>query len=413
MKKLIDEIIVVGLGFVGLTTALSFSNKKFKVTGFDINPKLISLLNNGKIPFNEPLLNKNLKKSISSKRISFTNSIKFSENKNYAIFICVGTPVNKESDYDLKSLIKTLEMIQKEVKNKCHVYIKSTVLPGTTEYLRKKIIKNKDVKIASNPEFLREGKAWEDFNKADKIVIGFDDEEFINISKKLYYGFKGKLIFVNSSTAEFIKQISNAMLSSMISFSNNFALLAEKFDNIDIKSAFRAIQLDKRFFGYPSQISSYIYPGLGFGGYCLPKDIEAIHNFSKKFKQDKFFENVIKVNKDIFDLHLKKILSKVKKKQMICILGMSFKEGTDDIRDSRSIKLVNELLKRKYSNLILCDKLANQELKKIYKTENVKIISKPYYNKNIIYVLGNTDNLYLSFLKKIPSFQIIDTRYLI
>lgn len=413
MKKKIDKIYVIGLGFVGLTTALSFASKNFKVIGYDINSKVIDNLKKGKISFNEPLLKKELKKSIKNKKISFTNNMKFSKKENYIIFICVGTPLNKKFKYDLVSLIKCIKMIQKNIHSRCYIFIKSTVLPGTTDYLMKNIIKNKRIKIASNPEFLREGKAWEDFNNADKIVIGHSDDVFKEITFQLYKKFRGQKIFVNPSTAEFIKQISNSMLSNMISFSNNFAILAEKFKDIDIKSAFNAIRLDKRFYGQPSNIVSYIYPGLGFGGYCLPKDIKAIHNFSKKFKQDKFFSNIINVNKDIFNLHLKKILSKTKKNYKICILGLSFKEGTDDIRDSRSIKLVNHLLKKKYSNLTLCDNLATNELNNYYKYKKIKIISKPIFQKKMIYILCNTDKSFLDFLRKIPAKQIIDTRYLL
>ena len=116
------------------------------------------------------------------------------------------------------------------------------------------------------------------------------------------------------------------MLSSMISFSNNFALLAEKHKNIDIKKSFNAIQLDKRFFESPSEISSYIFPGIGFGGYCLPKDIEAISKFAKKYRQHNFFQNIIKINSDIFKMHLQKILNNTKKNQTIFIMGLSFKE---------------------------------------------------------------------------------------
>ena len=243
-------------------------------------------------------------------------------------------------------------------------------------------------------------------------MIGYDDEIFFKISKKIYKNFKGKFVFVNLATAEFIKQTSNAMLSNMISFSNNLALLAEKFKEIDIKEIFKAIHLDKRFYGYPSQISSYIYPGLGFGGYCLPKDIEALSNFSKKFNQDYFFKNIIKVNNDIFQHHLNKILLKTNKKSKIFILGLSFKENTDDIRQSKTINLTNELLKRNYKDIILIDRLASEELKKLYKNNKaVKVFAKSFYKKNSMYVIGSTDKYYLNFLKKIPNKQIIDTKY--
>lgn len=406
------EICVFGLGFVGLTTALSFAEKNYKVIGIDQNQNLLNELNRGIVPFNEPYLQNKLRKNLNKKYLSLSSGIKFDKKKNYIIFICVGTPVDIRSEYNLTSIKKIIKYINLNANTNCYLFLKSTVIPGTAEMIKKKLIKNKKVKICSNPEFLREGKAWLDFNNADKIVIGYDDEIFFKISKKIYKNFKGKFVFVNLATAEFIKQTSNAMLSNMISFSNNLALLAEKFKEIDIKEIFKAIHLDKRFYGYPSQISSYIYPGLGFGGYCLPKDIEALSNFSKKFNQDYFFKNIIKVNNDIFQHHLNKILLKTNKKSKIFILGLSFKENTDDIRQSKTINLTNELLKRNYKDIILIDRLASEKLKKLYKNNKaVKVFAKSFYKKNSMYVIGSTDKYYLNFLKKIPNKQIIDTKY--
>ena len=406
------EICVFGLGFVGLTTALSFAEKNYKVVGIDTNQNLLNELKNGSVPFNEPYLQNKLKKNLNKKNLSLSNKIKFSKKKKYIIFICVGTPVDNQSEYNLTSIKKVIKYINLNANSDCYLYLKSTVLPGTTEMIKKKLIINKKIEICSNPEFLREGKAWLDFNNADKIVVGYDNKIFLKISKIIYKNFKGELLLVNPATAEFIKQTSNAMLSNMISFSNNLALLAEKFKKIDIKKTFEAIHLDKRFFGYPAQISSYIYPGLGFGGYCLPKDIQALSNFSKKYKKYYFFKNIIKVNNDIFQHHLKKILSKTNKKSKIFILGLSFKEGTDDIRQSKTINLTDELLKRNYRDIILCDKLASEELKELYtNSKAVKVFVKPFYKKNSIYVIGSTEKYYLNFLKKIPNKQIIDTKY--
>ena len=411
MKKLFDEICVFGLGFVGLTTALSFTNKKYKVCGIDQDKSLIKSLKNGKIPFNEPYLKNNLKKSLKNNLFTISNEIHFKKNKRYIIFICVGTPVDKKSQYNLKSIFKVVNYIKKNAKGVCYIYLKSTVLPGTARLIKTDKLTSKKIYICSNPEFLREGKSWIDFNQADKIVIGSDDLKLIKISKELYKKFKGEKIFVNTVTAEFIKQLSNAMLSSMISFSNNFALLAEKHKNIDIKKSFNAIQLDKRFFGSPSEISSYIFPGIGFGGYCLPKDIEAISKFAKKYRQHNFFQNIIKINSDIFKMHLQKILNNTKKNQTIFIMGLSFKEKTDDIRHSKTIKLTDELLKRKYNKIVLCDRYAYKKLLAHYKSDKIKVVKKPYFGKDIIYILGHRDKLFINFLKKLPKKQIIDTRY--
>ena len=413
MNNLFDEICVIGLGFVGLTTALSFTNKNFKVIGIDDNEDVINSLKKRKILFNEPFLRSKLIKAIKNKKIRFEKNLDFLENKNYIFFICVGTPVNAKSEYSLKNLHQTIDLIQKKICKKGYIFIKSTVIPGTTKSIINSKIKNNNLKICSNPEFLREGKAWEDFNFADKIVVGCEDEIFKKISKQIYKKFNTKVTFVNSITAEFSKQLSNAFLSNLISFSNNFAILGEKLKYVDIKTAFHSLRLDKRFFGKPALISSYVHPGLGFGGYCLPKDIKALSKFSKKYNQNSFFEKIVKTNDEIFNMHLKKILKITKTKDKIYILGLSFKEGTDDIRFSKSIDLVDRLLKNRYKNLTLCDPLSYNNLINYYKSKKIIIKKKPNYEKNAFYILSTPYKRYINFIKKIPEKQVIDTRYLI
>jgi len=412
VQKLFDEICVIGLGFVGLTTALSFANKNYKVLGIDNNKKLVSLLKKNKIPFFEPHLKKKLKNLQKNKKLLINSKLDLKKNKKYLIFICVGTPLRRDSSYDLSSIIKVVKLLEKKVYKNTYIFIKSTITPGTTKKIIK-IIKNKKILVCNNPEFLREGKAWNDFNFADKIVVGYENKIFKKIALQIYKKFNAEMILVNSNTGEFIKQLSNAMLSSLISFSNNFALLAEKIEGIDIKTAFNSIKLDNRFFGKPAQISSYLHPGLGFGGYCLPKDISAIAKFSRKYKQSSFFKNVIKINKDIFKVQLNKILKSVKKTEKICLLGLSFKEGTDDIRFSQPLKLARELIKKKYEKIILCDNLAFDNLKKNFGNKNIKVIKKPSYDKQTYYILCNKEDLFINFLKKIPTKQVIDLRYII
>ncbi len=411
MKKLFDEICVVGLGFVGLTTALSFADKNYKVIGIDKDEKLVKSLENNKIPFFEPFLNKKLK-SLKKKNFSINSQYKLQKNKKYLFFICVGTPLKKNLTYDISNLIKTVKLIEKKVSNDAYIFIKSTILPGTTKKIEN-LIKKKNIIICNNPEFLREGHAWKDFNYADKIVVGYEKKIVKEVTQIVYGKFKSKILFVNPETSELIKQLSNALLSTLISFSNNFAMLAEKFKGVDIKSAFDSIKLDGRFFGKPAQISSYIHPGFGFGGYCLPKDIAAISKFSEKYNQSSFFKSVIKINRDIFNMQLNKVLNSTKKNSFICFLGLSFKEDTDDIRFSQPLKFVNALIRRNYKNLILCDKLAFEKLKKIYEKKNIQVLKKPNYNSRTKYILCNKDRVFLRFLKKIPHKQIIDLKYTI
>ena len=410
MKKFFDQICVIGLGFVGLTTALSFTNKNLKVLAIDKDNELIRKLKKSKIPFKEPSLNKKLKEALSKKKIVFQSNLKLSKSKKYIFFICVGTPVNKKKEYDISSVKKILKEIYIKNLKRSYVYLKSTVLPGTVKTLSKNFNKNKLI-ICSNPEFLREGYAWVDFNNADKIVVGHEDGSFIKLSRSIYKNFKGELIFVNPSTAEFIKQLSNALLSNLISFSNMFALLGEKIGDIDINKSFKSLKLDKRFYGNPALISSYIHPGLGFGGYCLPKDIAAISKFSERKINNGLFENIIDINANIFKMHFNKILSLTSKKDKLYILGLSFKDGSDDLRFSKSIDLVKKLYDNNYKNLVLCDQLASDNLKNVFQSKKFKIRKKPLYEKKAFYVLCSTNKSYVNFLKKVPQEQIIDTKY--
>ncbi len=406
------NINVVGLGFVGLTTAVGLSYKNFKINAVENNIEKLNQIKNLNIPFYEPLLLKKLKYVLKNKNIFLTNKIKLNKKKINVFFICIGTPSNKNGSANLDQISKFLKKMKKIIKNEKILFvIKSTVPPYSIEKNFKHIFsKSKNVNFCANPEFLREGSAWKDFFNSGKIVIGFEKNESRLIMKKIYKNFKDKKIFVNNVTAEFIKYLSNSMLANMISFSNDMAMLAEKIKNIDIKESFNSIKMDNRWNGSPSAMSNYYHPGLGYGGYCLPKDIKSLKYLSKKYSKSTILDQIDKINNNIFIHQYKKIL-KLKKSQNLFILGLSFKPGSDDLRSSRSIQLIKKLIKKK-RNIKAFDPLCYKSAKYILGNK-IKILKKPFIAKNTIYILSTAWPSYIKFLSKIDKKKIIDLRYVI
>ena len=208
------------------------------------------------------------------------------------------------------------------------ICIKSTVPPETTKYFQKKFSKNhtkfnNKIGFVSNPEFLREGYAWEDFMNPDRIIIGSDSPNNFPLMKEIYGVFNSEIYCVNSTTAEFIKYSSNAFLSNMISFANEISIIGNLFGDINIKKTFEILHKDKRWNGNPAGMSSYFYPGCGFGGYCLPKDLEGLIDTSMSKGYDpQLIKNILRVNEQIISFHIEKILKNRDINTRILILGL-------------------------------------------------------------------------------------------
>ena len=407
------NINIVGLGFVGLTTALGFAYKKYPVVCVENNLDRLNLIKKGKVPFKEPGLEKILKK-YKKKYCLFSKNPIIKRDKINLVFICVGTPCKKNGDVNLDYIKKSILSIQKKFKSERIIFvIKSTVPPGTIKENISKIIYNKNISLCSNPEFLREGFAWHDFNNTDKIVIGYENINDFNIIKSLYKKFNGDIIGVNTNTSEYIKYLSNSLLATLVSFSNELAMLAEKQGDINVKKAFDSIKLDKRWFGNPARISNYLHPGLGYGGYCLPKDLMAINFLAKK---KNIFNGILHstnlVNKKIVHYQISKILKKFKKNDKIAILGLSFKPNSDDLRGSKSIELVNNLISKGFKNIYTYDPLVDGEIKKKF-GKKVFHSKKLKYDRNKKYLLCTAWKEYVRFVKKLNKKNYIDFRYVI
>jgi len=406
------NINVIGLGFVGLTTALGFSEKKIKTICVEKDLLRLRKIKNGSIPFEEPHLKNILKKNLLRKNLLFSNIPILEESAINVIFICVGTPSNQDGSINLKHVENVIVNLNRSVNNeRVLIVIKSTVLPGTISKKLIKLINKKNITICSNPEFLREGYAWQDFINTDKIVIGYQNKDDLKILRNIYKNFNGDLVSDSTDTAEFIKYLSNSLLGNLISFSNELTIIGEKNKNVNIKKSFNAVKLDKRWFGYPAMISTYLHPGLGYGGYCLPKDISAMNFMSKKSNiKNGMINSTNHINKLIFHYQTKKILDKFKKNEKIAVLGVSFKPGSDDIRGSKSVEIIKYLLKKGYKKIYTFD----PSVKKDY----LKTISKKIIHSNKLsndhsqnYILCTSWPKYIKFLRENKKLNFIDFRY--
>lgn len=367
-------ITVLGLGFVGLTTALGFSRKGFKVYGIDVDASKRESLKNYKVPFFEPGLEEALREELGHNFI-IDASLEEAVNNSKAVIICVGTPGNEDGSANLDYLFGAVESVFKASEGGFKVIVtKSTVPPSTISKKVKPFVAQmnaqyrKPVGLASNPEFLREGYAWDDFMNPDRIVIGVEDEESKEILNQIYMPFNAPVHYVTYNSAEFIKYLSNTLLSTLISFSNEMAMVAEHIGNIDIPAAFKILHQDKRWSGEPAAMASYVYPGCGYGGYCLPKDTAALSSIAREHGfEAKILNSNLQINDEIKDFMADKIEAVVPKDKTIGILGLAFKSGSDDVRLTPSKYIIEKLLAKGFTNIVAYDPMANDIFDKMYK----------------------------------------------
>lgn len=407
---------VLGLGFVGLTTALAFSDKKYEVIGFDIDKDKSSKINSYKIPFFEPVLDNKLKLYL-NKNFKIKNNLLDIINYSDIIFICVGTPSNNDGSANLKFLKNIFTKIKINNENKNKIFcIKSTIPPNTCNYIKSLYDKKNELSICFFPEFLREGHAWQDFMKPDRIVIGVDTKVNRKKLNLIFKNFTNKIYYTNYKEAELLKYTSNNLLANLISFSNEISMIANEIGDINIKKIFNLLHMDKRWFGSPAKMSTYVYPGIGFGGYCLPKDLDALINVAnKKNIEPLILKAVKKTNLNIKYFNLNKILKQIpKKNSKIGIYGLAFKEGSDDVRDTPSYYYIKNLQKKGYTNIITYDDLALINFKNTYPELKVKYIAD--VNKFIksvdILIIMKADKVIEKLIVNNYKNQIIDLRHL-
>lgn len=365
------KITVVGCGYVGLVTAACFSEMGNEVICVDVDETKIQKLNTGILPIYEPGL-KEIVVHNSQKNLFFTTNLESAITASEIIFIAVGTPMGDDGNADVSFVYQVAKDIGRNISSYKIVVSKSTVPVGTTNKV-KAIIQaeidkrnlNIEFDLVSNPEFLKEGAAINDFMKPDRVVIGAEKKEVFDTMKQLYSPFfrtRDRFITMDIHSAEMTKYAANAMLATKISFINEIANICEKV-GADINEVRKGIGSDKRI-GY-----DFIYPGIGYGGTCFPKDIAALIQLGKTNGYDpKLISSVNEVNNNQKQLFLAKILNRFGEDLSgltFAIWGLSFKPETDDMREAPSVYLIKELIKRGAS-INAYDPKAMKEAKEVY-----------------------------------------------
>ncbi|MBN2102755.1 UDP-glucose/GDP-mannose dehydrogenase family protein [bacterium] len=340
------HIAVVGTGYVGLVTGTCFSEFGVDVTCVDIDQSKIDLLNQGGNPIYEPGLDTLIAKNIKEGRLNFTTDLQSAIKKSLVIFIAVGTPPLSDGSADLSYVDAVARSVSEHMNGYKVVVNKSTVPVGTGQRVKRTIKKYQKeshrVSVVSNPEFLREGSAIEDFMRPDRVVIGAEDAEAIAIMKDLYaplYLIETPIVITNIESAELIKYASNAFLATKISFINEIAQICDRV-NADVHHVAKGMGLDRRIG------SKFLHPGPGFGGSCFPKDTNAIVDVAKKHGYIfKIVEAAIQVNTQQRKTAFEKIQQAAGdlKGKTIGMLGLSFKPNTDDMRDAPSIDIIRNI----------------------------------------------------------------------
>ena len=370
------KITVVGTGYVGLVGAACLAEVGNNVLGLDVNAEKIRILKEGGIPIHEPGLLEIVRRNVENGRLSFTTNIEEAVHFGEVQFIAVGTPPDEDGSADLQYVTEAARNIGRFMTSEKVIVDKSTVPIGTGDKVRAAVteeLKKRNVDIhysvVSNPEFLKEGAAVEDFMRPDRIVIGTDDPKAIEVMKQVYAPFQRnheRLVVTNLRSAELIKYAANSMLATRISFMNELANLAE-IVGADIEMVRQGIGSDPRI-GY-----HFLYPGCGYGGSCFPKDVKALIKTAKDvagfdLKLLKAVEEVNDLQKFVLPKKIKKQFGESLKGKHFALWGLAFKPNTDDMREASSRVLIDELIKVG-ATITAYDPVAIDEGKRIFKDE--------------------------------------------
>ncbi len=340
------NISVIGTGYVGLVTGACLAGSGNNVICVDIDEEKIESLKEGRVTFYEPGLEDVVRKNIKEERLHFTTDLDYAVKNSSVILIAVGTPPNGDGSADTSAVINVAGSIGKSLDDYKIIVTKSTVPVGTTEMIRDEINKVTDIKfdVASNPEFLKEGAAVEDFMKPDRVLIGVDNESTAQTLKELYAPFMrsmDRVVIVSIRSSELAKYTANAMLATRISFMNEIANLCERV-GANISEVRLAIGSDDRIGRH------FLFPGIGYGGSCFPKDVKALINTASEFGYElQVCSATDEVNTKQRELFWRKIENYFKGRlegKKFSVWGISFKPKTDDIREAPSLYIIDKLL---------------------------------------------------------------------
>ena len=399
------KIVMLGSGYVGLVSGACFSEFGYQVICVDNDKEKINNLENGILPIYEPGLEALVTKNFKNGKLKFSNSIENSLSKADAIFIAVGTPERRgEGHADLTYVYSVAKEIAPFLKDYCIVITKSTVPVGTSLEIKniiKKYNENANFDVVSNPEFLREGSAIEDFMGPNRVIVGVENAKSKKIMENIYqplYLIQTPILFTDLKSAELIKYASNAFLAMKISFINQMADLCESL-NTDIHFISRGIGLDKRIG------DKFLHPGPGYGGSCFPKDTIALSKIASDNNVNLSIINEViyynKKRKKSLITKLNNILGNEMKEMSFGVLGLSFKPGTDDMRESPSLDLVPSLVEN-VKKVKVFDPIAMNEA--------AKYIKNVYFSNNIEDCIKNVDVIIL--LTEWSEFRTLSADYL-
>ena len=388
------KIAIVGTGYVGLVTGTCFSEMGVDVTCVDVIESKIDNLKKGIIPIYEPGLEDMVHRNYNAGRLKFTTSLASCLDDVEVVFSAVGTPPDEDGSADLKYVLEVARTIGKTMNHYVLVVTKSTVPVGTAQQVKATIRGELDKRglnlefdVASNPEFLKEGDAVDDFMKPDRVVVGVESERAKSIMERLYKPFmmnNYRLIFTDISSAEMIKYAANSMLATRISFMNDIANLCELVG--------ANVNMVRKGIGADSRIGSkFLYPGCGYGGSCFPKDVKAlIKTADKNGYSMRVLKAVEEVNDSqkglLFDKFIKHFSGNVSGK-CVALWGVAFKPGTDDMRDAPALTLIDKLLDAGVTVKVY-DPIAMEECRH-------RIGNKVMYAVDMYDALSNVDTLFL------------------
>ncbi len=341
------NICVVGTGYVGLVAGTCMSDFGMHVTCVDRDESKIKMLKKGKMPIYEMGLSELVQRNVKLGRLEFSSDLEKAVNRSLVVFVGVGTPENDDGSANLTQVREVVKAVAQTMSEYKVIVIKSTVPVGTASELKQLMKDNlaHDVEfdIVSNPEFLREGAAVNDFLRPDRVIIGADSERAMAIIRDIYrplYLLETPIVSTTNETAEMIKYASNTMLALKISFINEIANICDRV-GADVYKVATAVGMDKRIG------PKFLHPGPGFGGSCFPKDIRSLVNTAESvgydFEIGKAVLNVNERQKELIVEKSRKLLGTLKDKT-VCLLGLSFKPGTDDVRESPALHIARRMI---------------------------------------------------------------------
>ena len=370
---------IIGTGYVGLVTGACFAEFGIYATCIDKDEKKVRSLKKGEVPFYEPGLEGLVKKNLKNGRLRFSTKIQDAVDSSLVIFIAVGTPPRGDGSADMRYVESVAEEIAEHIKGYKVIVTKSTVPVGTgaklTKIISKKLKEQVDFDVVSNPEFLREGSAIEDFMRPNRVVIGAKSQQAVAIMKDLYgplYLIETPFIITNVETAELIKYASNSFLAVKISFINELSNLCDRV-GADVHMVAKGMGLDHRIG------AKFLHPGPGYGGSCFPKDTRALLTIASNKGMDlSIVRSAVEANERQKNIMIEKIKNGLGdlKDRTIAVLGLSFKPNTNDMREAPSISFIEKLLKEK-AKVRAFDPIAVEDAKAVFH-DKIKYAKGPY-----------------------------------